>query len=87
MKLIPNRKAQMVRFVSVSSQQWQTSHALFRFDKGGSRYCLMLKVVASTQHMLMDCVHVATTWHIIDQLGSAHWGDYVPLIYDQISTF
>ena len=34
--------------------------------------------------MLTDCIHITTIWHRIDQLGSVHWDDYVPLNYGQI---
>ena len=33
-------------------------------------------LIASTQHMLADCVVVKSIWQIIDKLGSEHWEDY-----------
>ena len=47
-------------------------------------HCADCGVVASTQHMLMDCTYTKSMWCLIDQLGSKHWNDYKPLVYDQI---
>jgi hypothetical protein len=46
--------------------------------------CPHCGTVASTQHMLADCVFVKTIWQIIDKLGNEHWEDYNPLVYDLI---
>ena len=46
--------------------------------------CPHCGTVASTQHMLADCVFVKSIWQIIDKLGNEHWEDYSPLVYDLI---
>ena len=46
--------------------------------------CPRCATVASTQHMLADCIFVKSIWQIIDKLGHEHWEDYNPLVYDLI---
>ena len=46
--------------------------------------CPHCGTIASTQHMLADCVAVKSIWRVIDKLGNAHWDDYEPLVYDLI---
>lgn len=46
--------------------------------------CPHCGTIASTQHMLADCVVVKSTWQVIDRLGKDHWEEYEPLVYDMI---
>ena len=46
--------------------------------------CPHCGTVASTQHMLANCVFVKSIWQLIDKLGNEHWEDYNPLVYDLI---